>query len=285
MNVGFAGLGIMGAPMAANVLKAGFPLWVYNRTPEKCEPLTAKGAQQCESPAALAAQCDVVITIVSDTLDVESVIFSDNGLAKGLKPGSVVIDMSTISPSATIEFARRLREQSVEMLDAPVSGGESGAIEGRLSIMAGGSKPVFERCLPIFQAMGKNIVYAGPNGNGQKTKLVNQVAGSLNLVALVESLQIAKKAGLNLEGTLAAVGAGAAGSWMIANLGPKILRNDFAPGFSIRLHQKDLRLAVEFVKELGIDAPGTLLSHQLFTRALEKGLGEQGNQGLYNLWE
>jgi 3-hydroxyisobutyrate dehydrogenase len=285
MNVGFVGLGIMGAPMAANLRRAGYALWVWNRTKERCAPLVELGARACETPAELAKNVDVVVTIVSDTPDVEAVIFGGNGLAQELRPGSVLIDMSTISPTATAGFARRLREKGVEMIDAPVSGGESGAIEGRLSIMAGGKREVFERCLPLFQVMGKNVVYTGTNGNGQKTKLVNQVVGSLNLLALVEGLQIAKRAGLDLQQTVNAVGAGAAGSWMVSNLSPKILKGDFAPGFSIRLHQKDLRLAAEFVKDLGIDAPGTVLSYELFTRALQKGLGEQGNQGLYNIWE
>jgi len=233
----------------------------------------------------LAARSDVVITIVSDTPDVEAVLFAENGLASGLKPGSVVIDMSTISPRATAQFADRLRAQSVAMLDAPVSGGESGAKTGALSIMVGGDRAAFDRCLPLLQAMGKNIVYTGTNGNGQKTKLVNQIVGSLNLIAAVEGLRVAQAAGLDPGDTIRAVGAGAAGSWMVSHLGPKIAAGDFAPGFSISLHQKDLRLAKEFVEELRLDAPGTLLSYELFTAALEAGLGECGNQGLFRLWE
>lgn len=284
MKVGFAGLGIMGAPMAANLIGAGFELNVYNRTPGKCAALEQLGAKAYPTPSTLASASEVVVTIVSDTPDVEAVVFGENGLAEGLEPGSVVIDMSTISPTRTVEFASRLADQQVDMLDAPVSGGDKGAIAGTLSIMVGGKQEAFNRCLPLFEAMGKNIIYTGPSGNGQKTKLVNQVVGSLNLLAMIEGLRMADRAGLDPQRTLDAVGAGAAGSWMWTHLGPRVVRRDFAPGFMIRLHQKDLRLATEFALDLGIDMPGTALSHELFTEALHKGLGEQGNQGLYQLW-
>lgn len=285
MKVGFAGLGIMGAPMAANLIKAGFTLGVYNRTASRCQPLTDQGATAYPTPAALAAESDVVITIVSDTSDVESVLFGENGLAGGLKPGSAVIDMSTISPTKTVEFSKKLADQQVSMLDAPVSGGDKGAIAGTLSIMVGGDQATFDRCRPLFDAMGKNIVYTGPSGNGQKTKLVNQVVGSLNLLAMVEGLRMAEHAGLDPQKTLDAVGAGAAGSWMWSNLGPRVAQRDFAPGFMVRLHQKDLRLAAEFAGDLGIDLPGTTLTHETFTKALDQGLGDEGNQGIYKLWE
>lgn len=285
MKVGFVGLGIMGAPMAANLIGAGFALNVYNRTPGKCEALERLGAKAYPKPSELASASEVVVTIVSDTPDVEAVLFGENGLAEGLEPGSVVIDMSTISPTRTVEFAARLADQQVDMLDAPVSGGDKGAIAGTLSIMVGGEQESFNRCLPLFEAMGKNIVYTGPNGNGQKTKLVNQVVGSLNLLAMIEGLRMAERAGLDPQRTLDAVGSGAAGSWMWTHLGPRVVRRDFAPGFMIRLHQKDLRLAAEFARDLGIDMPGTALSHERFTEALHQGLGELGNQGLYQLWE
>jgi len=285
LKIGFAGLGIMGAPMAANLSKAGFPLAVWNRTRSRTEPLAALGAAVCGSPRELAARSDVVVTMVSDTPDVEAVLFGAEGAAAGLRPGSVVIDMSTISPRATVDFAQRLAAIPAYMLDAPVSGGEAGAKAGTLSIMAGGEPEVYERCLPVLRAMGRNIVYAGPSGSGQKTKLVNQVVASLNLLAAVEGLRLAKAAGLDAEKTLEAVGAGAAGSWMLANLGPKIALGDTRPGFFIRLHQKDLRLAKEFFEENRLAGPGTELTYRLFTEAVEKGLGELGNQGLYKLWE
>ena len=285
MKIGFVGLGIMGAPMAANLIKAGFEVAVYDHVRTKCGPLEALGAPASDSPAALAADRDVVITIVPDTPDVEAVLFGAGGLAESLRPGAVVIDMSTISAGATVEFANRLRQKSVEMLDAPVSGGEPGAREARLSIMAGGKREVFDRCLPLLEAMGKNIVFAGENGNGQKTKLVNQVVGSLNLLAAVEGMRLANAAGLDLELTQQAVASGAAGSWMWTNLGPMLAEQDHRPGFMIGLHAKDLRLADELWRELDLDAPGTSLCHELFQRAVERGFSQLGNQGLIRLWE
>lgn len=285
MKVGFIGLGIMGSPMAANLMKAGFALAVHDRDPARVAPLEALGALAAGSPAALADFGEVFITMLPDTPQVEEVLFGESGLATALRPGAVVIDMSTISPKATVEFARRLGQRSVETLDAPVSGGEPGAREGRLSIMVGGRREVFDRCLPLFQTMGNKIVYTGPNGHGQKTKLVNQVVGSLNLLAAVEGVRLARAAGLDLDLTFEAVGGGAAGSWMWSNLGPKMAAGDYRPGFMIKLHAKDLRLASELWEELGLEAPGTRLCHELFQQALARGLGELGNQGLIRLWE
>ncbi|HUS07474.1 MAG TPA: NAD(P)-dependent oxidoreductase [Bryobacteraceae bacterium] len=284
LRVGFIGLGIMGAPMAANILKAGFRLSVYNRTASKCESLAKAGASVGASPADVARRSDIVFTILSDTPDVEEVLFGSGGVNSGIQPGAMVVDMSTISAAATVEFARRLEQHSVTMLDAPVSGGESGAIAGTLSIMAGGEKSAFDRCLPVLQAMGKNIVYTGPSGSGQKTKMVNQVVGALNLLAIIEGLRLAEAADLDLHSTIQAIGAGAAGSWMVSNQGPKIAAGDFSPGFFIKLQQKDLRLATELLEELKMDAPGTELTFKLFSQALQRGLGELGNQGLYRLW-
>ena len=274
----------MGAPMATNLVKASFPVSVFNRTSSKCRELVQRGVAQCDSLAQLALDSDVVITVVADTPDVEEVLFGRDGLAPHLRPGSIVVDMSTISPSATMRFAQRLQEQRSEMLDAPVSGGESGAIAGTLSIMVGGKREVYEQCLPLLRAMGRTVVYTGLNGNGQKTKLVNQVVVALNLLATVEGLRLAAASGLDLQTTLEAVGGGAAASWMLSNLGPKIIAGDFRPGFAIRLQQKDLRLASELIKDLGLEAPGTELTYSLFTAAREKGLGEEGTQGLYQLW-
>ena len=284
MKVGFIGLGIMGAPMAANLVKAGFEVGVYNRTPDKCESLVAAGAQAFDSPRAAAVGRDAVFTIVSDTPDVEAVLFNNNGVAAGASAGTVVIDMSTISPTQTVAFAKRLAQQDITMLDAPVSGGESGAREGRLSIMVGGERAAFDRCLPLFHAMGKTIIYTGESGNGQRTKLVNQIVGSLNLLAAVEGLRVASAAGLDLATTLDAIGGGAAGSWMWSNLGPKIAAGDDRPGFSIYLHAKDLRLASEFLDDLNLEAPGTRLTSSLFRQAEDTGLGALGNQGLARLW-
>jgi 3-hydroxyisobutyrate dehydrogenase len=225
----------------------------------------------------------VVITIVSDTPDVEAVLFGSGGLFHGDLQHKIVIDMSTISPGATVEFARRLAEKGCEMLDAPVSGGEKGAIDATLSIMVGGKREVFDRCLPIFNAMGKTIAYTGQNGNGQKTKLVNQIICASNIVSMTEGLRFARLAGLDMETTLKLVSSGAAASWMLSNLAPRILKDDFAPGFMIKLQQKDLRLVRETIQSIGAELPGTELAYRLFTEAVAAGLGEQGTQGLINL--
>ena len=284
MHIGFIGLGIMGKPMALNLIKAGFKLTVYNRTAEKCRPLVEAGANAARSPGEVAEATDTVITIVSDTPDVESVLFGRDGIQQGLRKGQVVIDMSTISPTATVSFAHRLQELDVELLDAPVTGGEKGAIEGSLAIMVGGRRETFDRCLPVFEALGKTIVYAGGNGAGQKTKLVNQILCAQHIVAMVDGLRFARLSGLDLDATLRIVSSGAAGSWMLSNLAPRILKDDFAPGFTIKLQQKDLRLVREAIEETGAPFPAAELTYGLFTEAVEAGLGEQGTQGMINLF-
>lgn len=284
MKIGFVGLGIMGRPMASNLIRAGYALRIYSLMPAESQELVAAGAMLCDSPAQVAAESDIFLSMLPDTPDVEKVLFGPNGAAEALYPGTVAVDMSTISPSATTHFAERLGARDIQMLDAPVSGGEPGAQQGTLSIMVGGGRETFERCLPVLQVMGAKIVHVGPNGAGQKTKIVNQVVGALNLLAAAEGIRLARASGLDLSTTLKAVSSGAAGSWMWTNLGPKIAAGDWTPGFFIRLQQKDLRLAMEFLDELGVAAPGTSLTYELFTRALEMGLGEEGNQALYKLW-
>ncbi len=279
-RVGFIGLGIMGQPMALNVLRAGYPLTVWNRTRSKADPLLAEGARWADSPAEVARASDVIITIVSDTPDVEEVILGPHGIIHGARPGSVVIDMSTISPHATMRIADRLAEKGIDMLDAPVSGGDIGAREGTLSIMVGGKPEVFERCLPIFRAMGKRITHVGPNGAGQFTKLVNQIIVVGNTLAMAEGLVFAAKAGLDLEKVLEAVSAGAAGSWMLSNRGPQIIRGDFRPGFTVRLQQKDVRLVLEAAREMSVPLPGTALIHELYHAVEARGLEEEGNHAL-----
>jgi len=230
--VGFIGLGIMGLPMARNLVKAGFKVVVYNRTASRCEQIVSEGALKADSPREVAEKTSVVITIVSDTPDVESVILGEGGVIEGIAPDSVVIDMSTISPQVTQKIAARLREKGAYMLDAPVSGGEQGAIDGTLSIMVGGDSGIFERCRPIFEAMGKNIINVGGNGRGQTVKLINQILVSGNLNAVVEALVFARKSGVDLEKAIDAVKGGAAGSWQLTNLAPRIIARDFRPGFT-----------------------------------------------------
>jgi 3-hydroxyisobutyrate dehydrogenase-like beta-hydroxyacid dehydrogenase len=283
-TIGLIGLGVMGRAMAANLLKAGFPLIVFNRTLSRCDELADLGAVVAASPAELASKSHTVLVIVSDTAAVESILFGPKGLADGLHKGAVVIDMSTISPASTIQFAERLRRLGCEMLDAPVSGGEEGAQKATLTIMAGGTPKVFEDCLPLFRALGKNITYTGTNGNGQKTKLVNQVIGALNLLATIEGIRLASASGLDLQCTLQAVSGGAAASWMLGNVPPKIQNHDFEPGFSIRLEDKDLNLAQELAKESGDNFPGLALVHSLFAEATRAGLGHEATHGLIHLW-
>lgn len=285
MHIGFIGLGIMGKPIAMNLINAGFALTVYNRTAAKCLPLVDAGAASVSSPREAAECSDVVVTVVSDTPDVEAVLFGEEGIWYGLKEGQIVIDMSSISPAETERYAERLRDKKVEMLDAPVTGGEKGAIEGTLAIMVGGGRETFNRCVPMFQAMGKTIVYAGQSGSGQKTKLVNQILCAQHIIAMADGLRFARLSGLDLGTTLRVVSGGAAGSWMLSNLAPKILLNDFAPGFTIKLQQKDLRLVREALQEMRGTYPATELAYALFSEAVASGLGELGTQGFINLFK
>ena len=284
-RVGFIGLGIMGMPMAHNLIKAGFEVVVYNRTTSKAEQMVSEGAKKVDSPRELADEAPVVITIVSDTPDVESVILGENGVIEGIKPDSVVIDMSTISPRATQRIAARLGEKGVHMLDAPVSGGEQGAINGTLSIMVGGDAEVFERCRPTLEAMGKNIIHVGSNSMGQTVKLMNQilVAGTLNAVA--EALIFAQKSGVNLEKAIDAVKGGAAASWQLTNLAPRIIRRDFQPGFMIDLMQKDLNLVMGAARELKTPLPVTSFIQQMYYSLQSAGEGKSGTQALVKAME
>lgn len=284
-SIGFIGLGIMGLPMARNLLKAGYPVVTYNRTSSRTEELAADGATTASSPKEVSEQASVIITMVTDSPDVEEVVLGQNGVIEGIQRDAVLIDMSTISPSVTRAIAERVEEKGGRMLDAPVSGGSWGAIEGTLSIMVGGEKSVFDRCLPVFQAMGKNIVHTGPNGMGQTTKLVNQilVAGTMNAVA--EAMVFAASSGADLETTIEAVKGGAAGSWQLQNLGPRLIKGDFAPGFMVRLQQKDLRLILEGAREMRLTLPATALINQLFASLEASGNGDEGTQALVKVHE
>lgn len=279
-KVGFIGLGIMGKPMALNLIKAGFPLTVYNRTPGKTKDLQEAGAQVAASPAEAAAASDIIITIVGDAPDVKEVIDGSQGVIQGCRPGQVVIDMSTIPPQTVREVAEALADKNVDMLDAPVSGGEGGAIAGTLSIMVGGQAPVFERCLPVFKAMGQNIVHVGDIGAGQGAKLCNQVICSLTLLATCEGLILAAKAGLDPEKVLEAIASGAAQSWTLSNQAPKIINGDFSPGFMVKHQRKDLRAVMETAAQLGVSLPGTGLVYQLYNTLADQEYQEMGNQSL-----
>lgn len=285
IRVGFIGTGLMGLPMARNILKKGFPLTVYTRTASRAQPLLDEGAAWAGTPAECAQQSDVVITMVSDTPDVEQVLLGENGVIRAARPGLVVVDMSTISPRATRAMAADLAARGVHMLDAPVSGGVKGAIEGTLSIMVGGKPEILERVRPVLEAMGTNIVHCGDHGQGQMTKLCNQVAVAVHMVAASEALVLAKKAGLDLHALIRAIGAGAAGSWVINVLGPRMADHDFEPGFMIKLLQKDLRLVMQAASELSVSLLGTALAHQLYASLEAEGAGDSGTQALIRVFE
>jgi 2-hydroxy-3-oxopropionate reductase len=279
-RVGVVGLGIMGSGMANNLLAAGHQVSAWNRTAARTEPFAAGGAVVCRTPAELAARCDVVLICVSDTPDVEAVLFAEQGVAAGAEPGTVVIDASTISPDATRRFAARLADQGVAFLDAPVSGGSEGAVKGTLSIMVGGEAADLERVRPILQAIGATITHVGPVGSGQTCKLVNQVLVVVNMLAVSEALLLAQAGGLDLTQTIAALESGAAGSWMLSNRGPQVVRRDWRPGFTIDLQQKDLRLVLEAADSLGIPLLATASVFQLYRSLQADGLGGEGNHAL-----
>lgn len=284
-TVGFIGLGIMGAGMARNLLRAGFPLYVWNRTSSRAEPLVAEGAQMAKSPAELAAACDIIITCVSDTPDVEEVILGAEGVIKGVRKGALVIDMSTISPQTTEAIAEKLAEQGVQMLDAPVSGGSEGAARGTLSIMIGGTAEDVERAMPLFKAMGKTITHVGERGAGQTVKLVNQILVVGNTLAMAEALLFAQAGGVDLQKAFEAVSTGAAGSWMFTNRAPQIIRRDWRPGFTIDLQEKDLRLVLKAGDEMGVPLPGTSLIFNLYRTLQARGIGAEGNHALIKALE
>ena len=279
-TIGMVGTGIMGAPMAVNLAKAGYDVIAYNRTPAKAEALVGDGVRVALSIAEVGAAAPVVITMVPDTPDVLDVVEGPGGLAGSMAAGSVLIDMSTIAPGATRELAARLGERGIAMLDAPVSGGSWGAQQASLSIMAGGEQAVFDRCLPVFEALGKSVTLMGPSGMGQTTKLVNQILVAGTCSAVAEALVFAAAHGADLLKTIEAVGGGAAASWQLANLGPRMVSGDFAPGFMVKLQQKDLRLVLESAQEKHVPLAVTSIARAYYTALEADGLGEEGTQAL-----
>lgn len=284
-RIGLIGLGIMGKPMGKNLIKAGFPLTVWNRTASRADELAELGATVADSPRAVAENSDVIITIVSDSPDVQAVILGKDGVIQGVRSGAVVIDMSTISPQVTRELGDALKAKGVAMMDAPVSGGEKGAIEGTLSIMVGGEAAVLERVRPVLEAMGKRIVHIGGTGMGQVCKLANQIAVVLNNLSMSEALVFAAKSGADPAKVLEAIQAGAAGSWALNNYAPKILRRDFSPGFLVSLQQKDIRLVMEASREMNLSLPGTALTYELQKALQAWGLDREGNYAVVKVIE
>ncbi len=273
-RVGFIGLGIMGRPMAGHLVSAGYEVTVWNRTRSKAADLVKAGARWAESPKEVASRSDVTITMVADTPDVLEVILGPGGIIEGIRPGAIVVDMSTISPADTRETARRLAEKGAEMLDAPVSGGEKGAIEGTLSIMVGGKPEVFERALPIFQRMGRNIVHLGDHGAGQVTKACNQLVLSLTILGVAEALTLARKAGVDPAKVRAALLGGFAHSRVLEVHGQRMLDGQFEPGFRTRLYHKDMGIVMDTGRALGMPLLGAGLAAQLYQVAMARGFGE-----------
>ena len=285
MKVGFVGLGIMGKPMALNLIKGGHSLCVYARRAEAMKPLQDAGANPCSSPKEAAEKSEVTIVMVSDTSDVEEVVLGTNGLIHGGKRGSVAVDMSTISPVATREMALKLAAKGIEMLDAPVSGGEVGAINGTLSIMVGGKPDVFSRVKPLFECLGKNIVLTGGNGAGQVTKACNQIVVALTIEAVGEALTFARKNGVDPAKVREALLGGFANSKILEVHGKRMLDNEFKPGFKVRLHQKDMRIVMETAHKLGLALPGAALVTQHMNALMGAGEGELDSAALVKVVE
>ena len=284
-KIGFIGLGIMGRPMALNLIKAGFDLAVHARRAESMEPLAVAGAETCASPAEVARRASIVFTMVADTPDVEQVILGDgsagNAIIDGVQSGSVVVDMSTISASATRAMAERLRAVGAEMLDAPVSGGDVGAVAGTLSIMVGGSGPAFERVLPLLEAMGKNIVHVGDSGAGQVCKACNQVVISQTIAGVGEAMLLAKASGVDGAKVREALLGGFANSRVLELHGQRMLDERYDPGFKCALFQKDMRLVMEAAHELGLALPGAAQAAQLVNALVGQDDGELDSAAIY----
>ncbi len=284
-TVGFIGLGIMGGPMALNALKAGYPMTVYNRTREKTRPLADAGATVVDSPAEVAARVDLCFSCVSDTPDVLAVVLGEGGVVEGTREGMIAVDCSTVAPSAARECHAGLKEKGAGFLDAPISGGDVGAQQGTLSIMVGGDRADFDRALPVLETMGKTITYCGGPGAGYLVKLCNQILGGLHLVAAAEAIALAAAADIDRQAMLRAVSSGAAGSWILSNLGPKMVAGDDQPGFFIDYQLKDLRLAHEAAHEMGLPLPGAALAETLIRAASAQGHGRDGTQAVYHVIE
>lgn len=285
MKIGFLGLGIMGRPMALNLIKGGHQLVVWARRPASLVPLTEAGAQAGSSPADVARQVDVVISMVADAPDVAQVMHGENGVAEGAQPGLVAVDMSTIAPAAARDIATQMRARGVDFVDAPVSGGEVGAIAGTLSIMAGGSSAAFARAKPAFECMGKNIVHVGDSGAGQVAKACNQIVTGMGVMAVAEAMCFAKKAGADPAKVREALLGGFAYSKILENHGQRMLDRNFKPGFKSWMHQKDLNIVMQSAHELGLMLPGSAMTAQMFNAMVGSGLGEEDSIAVLKLLE
>jgi 3-hydroxyisobutyrate dehydrogenase len=283
--VGFIGIGVMGKSMAGHLLSAGYPLVVYTRTKEKAVELINRGAEWVETPKEVAEKANVIFTIVGYPYDVEEVYFGENGLISNGKKGSYLIDMTTSAPTLAIRIFDEAKKMGIHTIDAPVSGGDIGAKNASLSIMVGGEKDAFEEILPLLQKLGSNIVYQGKAGSGQHTKMCNQIAIASNMIGVAEAIIYAEKAGLDPETVLKSISTGAAGSWSLSNLAPRMLKGDFEPGFYIKHFIKDMKIAIEEAKNMGMDAPGLTLAESIYQQLAEKGEENSGTQAIYKYWD
>ncbi|MBS0260617.1 MAG: NAD(P)-dependent oxidoreductase [Planctomycetes bacterium] len=279
-RIGWIGTGVMGVSMAGHLMSAGFATTVYNRRKEKAEALLAKGAQWGATPKAVAEASDVVFSIVGFPSDVREVMLGAEGALAGSKPGNILVDMTTSEPSLAVEIHKAAQARGVHSIDAPVSGGDIGAREARLSIMIGGDKAISEALTPCWNAMGKTIVHQGGPGAGQHTKMANQILIATNMIGVCEALLYGYKAGLDLPTLLQSVGPGAAGSWSLSNLGPRIMNNNFDPGFFVEHFIKDMGIAHDEAKRMGLSLPGLALSHQLYLAVKAQGHGRDGTHAL-----
>jgi 3-hydroxyisobutyrate dehydrogenase len=282
--IGFIGIGVMGKSMAEHIRQAGYELHVYTRTAAKADELVHRGAVWHETPADLAAACDAIITMVGYPKDVEELYLGERGLIARAKAGAYLIDMTTSSPILAKRIHEAAARKGLYALDAPVSGGDIGARERRLSIMVGGDQEAFDAALPLLQRMGANIVRQGGAGAGQHTKMCNQIAIASNMLGVCEAIAYAEAAGLDPNTVLGSIESGAAGSWSLSNLGPRIIAGNFEPGFYVKHFIKDMGIALEAAKEMGLDTPGLKLAESLYRQLEEKGYAEKGTQALYKLW-
>lgn len=279
-TIGFIGLGVMGAPMAERLLNRFGELYVFNRTKEKANKLIEKGAIWCDSPAELAKRCNLIFTIVGLPEDVQEVYLGKQGLVHHAEPGTILVDMTTSSPTLAKEISLQALERGVTVLDAPVSGGEIGAQKGILSIMVGGNREAFEKVLPVLEVLGQNIVFQGPSGSGQHAKIVNQIVIAGTMLGMIEGLVYAKTANLDLDAVLKSIFKGAAASWQLEHNALKVIAKDYQPGFYIKHFIKDMNIAQEEARKIALDLPGLDLVESMYNSLLENGYGNLGTQAL-----
>ncbi|WP_186731390.1 NAD(P)-dependent oxidoreductase [Rummeliibacillus suwonensis] len=284
-SIGFIGTGVMGASIVKHLLKAGYSVHIYSRTKAKAEPLIELGAEWYSTAGEVAKNSDIIFTMVGYPKDVEDVYFGNKGIFAMAKPRSIVIDMTTSQPTLAKKIADHAKALQLDALDAPVSGGDIGAQNGTLSIMVGGEKNVFEKVLPLLQTFGKNIVYQGQAGAGQHTKMCNQIAIATNMIGVCEAIAYGKKAGLDIDKVLASISAGAAGSWSLSNLAPRMVKGDLEPGFYIKHFIKDMRIALQEAELMQLELPGLALAKQMYDELSAKGYDNNGTQALINYYE